>query len=912
MLTGLLKKVFGSKNDRELKRMGKIVKAINALEVDLEKLTDEELAAKTVEFRQRLDEGADLDQLLPEAFAVVREASKRVMGMRHFDVQLIGGMTLHDGKVAEMRTGEGKTLVATLAVYLNALTGLGVHVVTVNDYLASRDAEWMRPLYEALGLTVGVALSGQDPATKRAAYAADITYGTNNEFGFDYLRDNMAFSLNEKVQRDFNFAVVDEVDSILIDEARTPLIISGPAEDSSQMYVTINQLIPQLKKFDGEIDPQDESQDISEHFAVDEKNRTVELTEAGHAAVEELLTEQGLLNEGESLYAPHNLNLLHHVLAGLRAHYLFQKDVDYIVQNNEVVIVDEHTGRIMQGRRWSEGLHQAVEAKEGVSVQNESQTFASTTFQNYFRLYSKLSGMTGTADTEAFELRQIYGLDVVVIPTNKPISRKDENDLIYMSVEEKYEAIVKEIRACQEALRPVLVGTASVESSELISTLLKKEKIVHNVLNAKNHGGEASIIAQAGRPGAVTIATNMAGRGTDIVLGGKLEAELAELDNPTDEQIAEVTAAWEARHKQVLENGGLHIIGTERHESRRIDNQLRGRAGRQGDPGSSRFFLSLEDDLMRIFASDRVRQLMQALGMERGEAIEHKMVSNAIEKAQRKVEGRNFDIRKSLLEYDDVANDQRTVIYEQRNEIMATDDISETIDAVREEVVANKFSEFVPPQSLEEQWDIAGLERSLEADFSVKLPVQEWLDQDDSLHEETLYQKVQDEILAVYKQKEQQVGESTMRNFEKQVMLQVLDTLWKEHLQTMDHLRQGIHLRGYAQKNPKQEYKRESFHLFQELLDNIKRDVIRIICHVQVQQPEEIEAMEQLRREQAESQQMDFTHDQSSAMSDDSDAEAVDEQGETFVREGRKVGRNEPCPCGSGKKYKQCHGKLST
>ena len=913
MLTGLLKKVFGSKNDRELKRMGKIVKAINALEVDLEKLTDEELAAKTVEFRQRLDEGANLDQLLPEAFAVVREASKRVMGMRHFDVQLIGGMTLHDGKVAEMRTGEGKTLVATLAVYLNALTGLGVHVVTVNDYLASRDAEWMRPLYEALGLTVGVALSGQDPATKRAAYAADITYGTNNEFGFDYLRDNMAFSLDEKVQRDFNFAVVDEVDSILIDEARTPLIISGPAEDSSQMYITINQLIPQLKKFDGEIDPQDESQDISEHFVVDEKNRTVELTEAGHAAVEELLTEQGLLNEGESLYAPHNLNLLHHVLAGLRAHNLFQKDVDYIVQNNEVVIVDEHTGRIMQGRRWSEGLHQAVEAKEGVSVQNESQTFASTTFQNYFRLYSKLSGMTGTADTEAFELRQIYGLDVVVIPTNKPISRKDENDLIYMSVEEKYEAIVKEIRACQEALRPVLVGTASVESSELISTLLKKEKIVHNVLNAKNHGGEASIIAQAGRPGAVTIATNMAGRGTDIVLGGKLEAELAELDNPTDEQIAEVTAAWEARHKQVLENGGLHIIGTERHESRRIDNQLRGRAGRQGDPGSSRFFLSLEDDLMRIFASDRVRQLMQALGMERGEAIEHKMVSNAIEKAQRKVEGRNFDIRKSLLEYDDVANDQRTVIYEQRNEIMATDDISETINAVREEVVASKFSEFVPPQSLEEQWDIAGLERSLEADFSVKLPVQEWLDQDDSLHEETLYQKVQDEILAVYKQKEQQVGESTMRNFEKQVMLQVLDTLWKEHLQTMDHLRQGIHLRGYAQKNPKQEYKRESFHLFQELLDNIKRDVIRIICHVQVQQPEELEAMEQLRREQAENQQMDFTHDQSSALSDDSDdAEAVDEQGETFVRDGRKVGRNEPCPCGSGKKYKHCHGKLSS
>lgn len=916
MLTGLLKKVFGSKNDRELKRMGKIVKAINALEVDLEKLTDEELTAKTVEFRQRLDEGANLDQLLPEAFAVVREASKRVMNMRHFDVQMIGGMSLHDGKVAEMRTGEGKTLVATLAVYLNALSGLGVHVVTVNDYLAGRDAEWMRPLYEALGLSVGVALSGQDPSTKRAAYAADITYGTNNEFGFDYLRDNMAFSIDEKVQRDFNFAVVDEVDSILIDEARTPLIISGPAEDSSQMYITINKLIPLLEKFDGEIDPLDEEQNISEHFTVDEKNRTVELTEAGHTAVEDLLMKNEMLNEGESLYAPHNLNLLHHVLAGLRAHHLYQHDVDYIVQNNEVVIVDEHTGRIMQGRRWSEGLHQAVEAKEGVSVQHESQTLASTTFQNYFRLYSKLSGMTGTADTEAFELRQIYGLDVVVIPTNRAVSREDGNDLVYMTVEEKYEAIIKEIRACQDALRPVLVGTASVESSELISSLLKKEKVQHSVLNAKNHGGEASIIAQAGRPGTVTIATNMAGRGTDIVLGGKLEAELDALDNPTEDEVAEVTAAWKIRHQQVLDNGGLHIIGTERHESRRIDNQLRGRAGRQGDPGSSRFFLSLEDDLMRIFASDRVRQLMQALGMERGEAIEHKMVSNAIEKAQRKVEGRNFDMRKALLEYDDVANDQRTVIYDQRNDLMATDDISETINNVREEVVATKFSEFVPPQSLEEQWDIAGLEKSLEADFAVKFPVQEWLDQDDTLHEETLYKKVQDEILAVYNQKELQVGEGTMRNFEKQVMLQVLDTLWKEHLQTMDHLRQGIHLRGYAQKNPKQEYKRESFHLFQELLDNIKRDVIRIICHVQVQQPEEVDAMEQQRREQAENQKMDFTHDQSSAMSGNDDVGASSEGAspdsvETFVREGKKVGRNEPCPCGSGKKYKQCHGKLA-
>lgn len=912
MLTGLFKKVFGSKNDRELKRMSKVVKTINALESDLEKLTDEQLKQKTVEYRQRLSEGEALDKILPEAFATVREASKRVMGMRHFDVQMIGGMTLHDGKVAEMRTGEGKTLVATLAVYLNALPGEGVHVVTVNDYLASRDADWMRPLYEALGLTVGIVVSGQDPQTKKAAYAADITYGTNNEFGFDYLRDNMAFSTEEKAQRGFNFAVVDEVDSILIDEARTPLIISGPAEDSSQLYIAINKLIPQLSRFDGEIDPQDETQVIEEHFAVDEKNRTVELTEAGHTAVEDMLTKEGLLEEGDSLYAPQNLNLLHHVLAGLRAHNLYQRDVDYIVQNNEVVIVDEHTGRMMPGRRWSEGLHQAVEAKEGVSVQNESQTFASTTFQNYFRLYNKLSGMTGTADTEAFELRQIYGLDVIVIPTNRPVSRKDENDLVYLTVEEKYAAIIKEIRACQELKRPVLVGTASIESSELISSWLKKEKVEHNVLNAKNHGREASIISQAGRPGAVTIATNMAGRGTDIVLGGKLETEIAELENPTEDRVAELTKAWEERHKQVLEAGGLHIVGTERHESRRIDNQLRGRAGRQGDPGSSRFFLSLEDDLMRIFASDRVRQLMQALGMEHGEAIEHKMVSNAIEKAQRKVEGRNFDIRKALLEYDDVANDQRTVIYEQRNDLMATEDVSETVDAIRDEVVANKFSEYVPPQSLEEQWDIPGLEKALETDFGVKIPVQEWLDADDTLHEETLHQKVYDHILEVYKQKEVQVGEQTMRTFEKQVMLQVLDTLWKEHLQTMDHLRQGIHLRGYAQKNPKQEYKRESFHLFQELLENIKRDVIRILSHVQVQQPEDVEEMEKQRREQAERQQMDFTHDQSSAMGEETEASSEEAEAPApFTREGRKVGRNEPCTCGSGKKYKQCCGKLS-
>ncbi|WP_281419179.1 preprotein translocase subunit SecA [Marinobacterium ramblicola] len=918
MLTSLLKKVFGSKNDRELKRMGRIVKQINALEPEFEQLSDEELRALTAGFRKRLEEGESLDHLLPEAFANAREVSKRVMGMRHFDVQLIGGMALHDGKVAEMRTGEGKTLVATLAVYLNALESKGVHVVTVNDYLASRDAEWMRPLYEALGLSVGVILSGQSSEEKRAAYACDITYGTNNEFGFDYLRDNMAFSVADKVQRDFNYAVVDEVDSILIDEARTPLIISGPAEDSSATYKAINQLIPRLKQFHGEIDPKDTEQVIEEHFSVDEKNRSVELTEAGHQLVEDLLIEAGLLQEGESLYAPQNLNLLHHVLAGLRAHYLFQRDKDYIVQNGQVVIVDEHTGRIMPGRRWSEGLHQAVEAKEGVAIQQESQTLASTTFQNYFRLYEKLSGMTGTADTEAFELRQIYGLDVVVIPTNRPVARIDYNDLVYLTMEEKYQAIVKEIRHCQENNRPVLVGTASVESSELISALLKREGIAHNVLNAKNHGREAEIIAEAGRPGAVTIATNMAGRGTDIKLGGKLEAELEALEDDSQAQVDEATQEWRKRHDIVIEAGGLHIIGTERHESRRIDNQLRGRAGRQGDPGSSRFFLSLEDDLMRIFASDRVRQFMQALGMEKGEAIEHKMVSNAIEKAQRKVEGRNFDIRKTLLEYDDVSNDQRSVIYDQRNQLMETDDISDTVDAVRTEVIDNLINEYIPPQSLEETWDVAGLEKSLESDFAVKLPLQQWLDEDDSLHEEPLRERIHESIVGAYRAKEALVGAETMRMFEKQVMLQVIDTLWKEHLQTMDLLRQGIHLRGYAQKNPKQEYKREAFNLFQNLLENIKRDVIRILSHVQVRQPEDVEAMERERREQAARQQMDFQHAQSSAVAEEqAQAEsrqaqaAADEGGvATVVRDHPKVGRNDPCPCGSGKKYKQCHGRL--
>ena len=911
MFTSMLKKVFGSKNDRVLKQMGKVVKQINSYESELEQLSDADLQAKTAGFKSQLEQGDSLEIILPEAFAVVREASRRVMGMRHFDVQMIGGLTLHQGKVAEMRTGEGKTLVATLPVYLNALAGRGVHVVTVNDYLASRDAEWMRPLYEFLGLSVGVVLSGQDPETKRAAYQSDITYGTNNEFGFDYLRDNMAFSVEDKVQRDFFFSVVDEVDSILIDEARTPLIISGAAEDSSELYRKMNTLIPVLEKYDGEIDPKSE-EEIEGDFTVDEKNRSVEMTERGHQRIEDMLSKEGILGEGESLYAPQNLSLLHHVLAALRAHNLFQRDVDYIVQDGAVVIVDEHTGRIMPGRRWSEGLHQAVEAKEGLHINQESQTLASTTFQNYFRLYEKLSGMTGTADTEAFELNQIYGLDVIVIPTNVTVARIDYNDLVFLTIEEKYEAVLEEILHCVEEKRPVLVGTASVESSELISAFLTKKNVAHNVLNAKNHGKEAGIITEAGRASAVTIATNMAGRGTDIVLGGKLESELEKLDNPTEEQIAEATAEWQKRHDAVLEAGGLHIIGTERHESRRIDNQLRGRAGRQGDNGSSRFFLSLEDDLMRIFASDRVRQFMKALGMEKGEAIEHKMVSNAIEKAQRKVEGRNYDIRKQLLEYDDVANDQRRAVYDQRNELMATNDISETIEAVRAEVVEGVINDYITPQSLDEQWDVPGLEKQLEAEFGIEMPVQQWLDQDDTLHEETLRQRILRDIVEDYQAKSAIVGEENMRLFEKQVMLQVLDTLWKEHLQSMDMLRQGIHLRGYAQKNPKQEYKRESFILFEQLLENIKTDVVKILSNVSVRQPEEIEAMEQQRREQAEQQQMDFQHESSSAMgSDEPDVQGEAAGAEPFVREGKKVGRNDPCPCGSGKKYKQCHGKLS-
>jgi preprotein translocase subunit SecA len=900
----ILKSLFGSKNDREVKRFNKIVSKVNGLEKTVQPLSDADLAAKRVEFNLRFEAGESLDQLLPEAFAVCREASIRFMELRHFDVQMIGGMALHQGKVAEMRTGEGKTLVATLAVYLNAIPANGVHVVTVNDYLAQRDGEWMRPIYEGLGLSVGIILSGQDSSVKRVAYACDVTYGTNNEFGFDYLRDNMAFSAVDKVQRPLNFAIVDEVDSILIDEARTPLIISGPVEDNTQMYITVNGLVPLLEiqpKVEGDEDP-------TGHYTYDESHKTIELTEAGHQFVEELLVGAELLAAGESLYAATNLTLLHHVHAGLKALVIFSRNVDYIVQDDQIVIVDEHTGRTMPGRRWSEGIHQAIEAKEGVTIQKESQTMASTTFQNYFRLYDKLAGMTGTADTEAFELHQIYDLDVLVIPTNVDVKRKDMNDLVYLTMAEKFDAIIEDIRHCVKQQSPVLVGTASIEMSEMVSQALTKADVPHNVLNAKQHEREASIIAEAGRPGAVTIATNMAGRGTDIGLGGKVEVELAALgENATDAEIQAAKADWQIRHDLVLAAGGLHIIGTERHESRRIDNQLRGRAGRQGDPGSSRFFLSLEDNLLRIFAPERIKGLMQKLGMEKGEAIEHRMVSNAIEKSQRKVEGRNFDMRKQLLEYDDVANDQRTVVYDQRNELMSTDDIADVITNVRAEVVDSAIDSFIAPQSLAEQWDVSGLETELEKQFGMALPVQEWLDGDDRLEEEGLRTRIQTLLSESYQSKTEVVGAETIRGFEKQVMLQVIDSRWKEHLATMDMLRQGIHLRGYAQKNPKQEYKRESFDLFQQLLFAIKEDVIRILSHVQVRSPAEVEAEERQKREQAQAA-MQFRHEQAQTAGQQQQREATPKNP---AIPSFKVGRNEPCPCGSGKKYKQCHGKLS-
>ncbi|WP_421280790.1 preprotein translocase subunit SecA [Aeromonas taiwanensis] len=905
MISTLLTKIIGSRNDRTLKALRKIVKQINAMEPQFEALSDQELQAKTAEYRQRLEQGETLEQLLPEAFATVREASRRVFGMRHFDVQLIGGMVLNSNRIAEMKTGEGKTLTATLPAYLNALTGRGVHVVTVNDYLAKRDAEANRPLFAFLGLTVDCNVPGMDASQKRDAYAADITYGTNNEFGFDYLRDNMAFSPEQRVQRPLNYALVDEVDSVLIDEARTPLIISGPAEDSSAMYTQINKLIPLLVKQDKE-DSEEYTGDG--HYTVDEKNRQALLTENGQIFVEELLKKEGLLAEEDSLFSATNISLLHHVNAGLRAHTLFERNVDYIVQKDEIVIVDEHTGRTMPGRRWSDGLHQAVEAKEGVKIQNENQTLASITFQNYFRLYDKLAGMTGTADTEAFEFQQIYGLDTVVIPTNKPMVRKDMGDLVYLTAQEKYAAIVQDIRECVKRGQPVLVGTVSIENSELLSGILTKENIPHKVLNAKFHAMEAEIVAQAGQTGAVTIATNMAGRGTDIVLGGNWQAEIAKLENPTSEQIAELKAAWQVRHDEVLAAGGLHIIGTERHESRRIDNQLRGRSGRQGDPGSSRFYLSMEDTLMRIFASDRVTGMMKKLGMEEGEAIEHPWVTKAIENAQRKVEGRNFDIRKNLLEFDDVANDQRKVVYEQRNELLDTGDISETIHVIRDDVYGAIIDEYIPPQSLEEMWDVPGLEARLKSDFALDLPLQQWLAEDDKLYEEKLRERILDEATKLYAHKEELVGKEVLRNFEKAVMLQTLDGLWKEHLAAMDHLRQGIHLRGYAQKNPKQEYKRESFDLFTQMLETLKRDVVSILSRVQVQE-RDVEAMEEQQRQQAQAAPRTYTH--AAAENQLADEEQAEAAPVTFVRDEQKVGRNDPCPCGSGKKYKHCHGQLT-
>ncbi|MGM0449215.1 MAG: preprotein translocase subunit SecA [Pseudomonadota bacterium] len=920
MFSQLATRLFGSKNAREIKRMQKLVDRINQFGEDLASLSDEALKAKTDEFREKLNNGAELEDILPEAFAVVREASERVLGLRHFDVQLIGGITLHEGHIAEMRTGEGKTLVATLPIYLNALSGKGVHLVTVNDYLARRDAAWMGQLYNFLGLSVGVVMAGQATEDKRAAYASDVIYGTNNEFGFDYLRDNMAFSLDDKVQRELHFAIVDEVDSILIDEARTPLIISGAAESDTNIYYKVNELVPHLEK-----SSEDAEEEPDGDFTIDEKSRSVELTEKGHEKVEALLREAELLEEDSSLYSAANLSLLHHIHSALRAHHLFHRNVDYIINEGQVVIVDEHTGRTMPGRRWSEGLHQAVEAKEGVEVKAESQTLASTTFQNFFRLYDKLAGMTGTADTEAFEFRQIYGLDVVCIPTNKPVNRTDYNDLIYLTKEEKYQAIIDEIRDEVSAGRPVLVGTASIDTSEVMSKLLKEAGIPHNVLNAKQHEKEAHVIARAGKPGTVTIATNMAGRGTDIVLGGNLDAELADLgENTSEADIEALKQDWQRRHDAVVEAGGLHIIGTERHESRRIDNQLRGRAGRQGDPGSSRFFLSLEDDLMRIFAPDRVKNVMQALGMQKGEAIEHRMVTNSIEKAQRKVEGRNFDVRKQLLEYDDVANDQRRVVYEQRNDVMASEDISEIIQQVREDVVDSVISQHIPPQSMPEQWDIPGLEQQLESELGLQMPVRDWLEED-GMYEEKLRQRILDEHIRVYQEKEDVVGSETMRRFEKQVFLQTLDTLWKEHLANMDHLRRGIHLRGYAQRNPKQEYKREAFNLFQTMLESIKFDVVRVISRVRVQRQEELDEMERRRREelQQELASAQARHDEASgqaaarAAEGDGEGRDQDQDGDEnggvgqqpFVRDGRKVGRNEPCHCGSGKKYKHCHGK---
>ncbi|MBI2784833.1 MAG: preprotein translocase subunit SecA [Legionella longbeachae] len=898
MLNTLIKKMFGSRNERTLRRMEKAVMAINAFEAQMQALTDEELAAKTQHFKARFSEGESLDELLAEAFATVRETSVRTLGLRHFDVQLIGGMVLHEGNIAEMRTGEGKTLVATLPAYLNAITGHGVHVVTVNDYLAKRDSQWMKPIFEFLGLTVGVIFPDMAHSEKQEAYRCDIVYGTNNEYGFDYLRDNMAFSLEDKVQKALNFAIVDEVDSILIDEARTPLIISGAAEDSSELYIKINTLIPQLKK--------QEEDDGEGDFTVDEKQKQAHLTDAGHQHIEELLVKAKMLDRNESLYHASNIMLMHHVNAALKAHSMFHRDVDYIVKDGQVVIVDEHTGRTMPGRRWSEGLHQAVEAKEGVSIQNENQTLASITFQNFFRMYNKLSGMTGTADTEAYELQQIYNLDVVVIPTNKPMVRKDESDLVYLTQRDKFEAVIADIRACIALNQPVLVGTVSIEASEFLSQFLKKENIKHQVLNAKFHEKEAQIIAEAGRPGAVTIATNMAGRGTDIVLGGSLAADLAQLsENATADEKEAVKQLWKKRHDEVLAAGGLRIIGSERHESRRIDNQLRGRSGRQGDVGSSRFYLSLEDNLMRIFASERVASMMRRLGMKPGEPIEHSLVTKAIENAQRKLEGHHFDVRKQLLDYDNVANDQRQVIYTQRASIMEMIDTEEAVNMMREEVISNLVENYIPPQSLEDQWEPKTLSDILADEFKLKVPVLEWIEEDHHIQPEQIKEKILDFSIQHYNQKANQAGRTTMSQFEKSVILQTLDNQWREHLAAMDQLRQGIHLRGYAQKDPKQEYKKEAFTLFTSMLDNLKYDVIRLISSVEIQTEEDVNAIEEQRRADQVSK-MSLQH---SNFSDTSDEEPQAQT--TYRRQEKKIGRNDPCPCGSGKKFKSCHGSLA-
>ena len=899
MMGSIAKKLFGSRNDRVVKSYSKVVNQINALEDSYGQLSDQELQGKTAEFRQRLDKGETLDSLIPEAFATVREAGKRIMGMRHYDVQLIGGMVLNDGRIAEMRTGEGKTLVATLTAYLNALPGKGVHVITVNDYLASRDAEWMSKLYGFLGLTTGVIISGIDQDERQKAYAADITYGTNNEFGFDYLRDNMAFSKEERVQRPLSYAVIDEVDSILIDEARTPLIISGPSSESATLYEAIDKVVPHLTA------QAKEDEEGPGDYSVDEKSKQVFLTDAGNERAEELLQEAGIIPEGEGLFDSSSISVLHHLNAALRAHTLFQLNVDYIISGGEIVIVDEFTGRTMPGRRWSEGLHQAIEAKEGVDIKPENQTMASITFQNYFRLYDKLSGMTGTADTEAFELQQIYDLEVVVIPTNMPAIRKDENDLVYMSEPEKYDAIVEDIHEAQKRQQPVLVGTASIDTSEILSKLLTEAKIKHEVLNAKQHEREANIIENAGRPGAVTIATNMAGRGTDIVLGGSLDAALSLLDN--EEAKAAEKADWQKRHEVVVAAGGLHIIGTERHESRRVDNQLRGRSGRQGDPGSSRFFLSLEDNLMRIFASERVKGIMQKLGMEKGQAIEAKIVSKSIENAQRKVEGHNYDIRKNLLEYDDVANDQRKVVYQQRSELLEGEDVQESVESIRYDVVDSIINRYVPPQSLDEQWDIPGLTASLEEEFGIVLEIQSWLDNDDKLFEEPLRERIQTEVDKTLKTKESLIGAENMRKLERDVMLHVLDEEWKEHLASMDYLRQSVGLRGYAQKNPKQEYKREAFEMFEDLLDRIKLKVVSFLMKIQITQ----ESPEEIAPPEPSDTPMEYSHAKASnILGDDSSQNAAGNTDRTYQRIGEKVGRNDPCPCGSGKKFKQCHGQL--